>query len=67
MLDILNDELEIKGEMPVAFDSDCREGICGMCGAVVNGEAHGPQAMTTLCQLHMRSFSQDDTIYIFLI
>ena len=64
MLDIVNDGLEARGEEPVAFDHDCREGICGSCGAVVNGQAHGPQAATTLCQLHMRKFSDGDTIII---
>lgn len=64
MLDIVNDGLEARGEEPVAFDHDCREGICGSCGAVVNGQAHGPQAATTLCQLHMRKFSDGDTIVI---
>ena len=64
MLDIVNAGLEARGEEPVAFDHDCREGICGSCGAVVNGQAHGPQAATTLCQLHMRKFSDGDTIVI---
>ena len=64
MLDIVNDGLEARGEEPVAFDHDCREGICGSCGAVVNGQAHGPQAATTLCQLHMRKFNDGDTIVI---
>ncbi|HRZ16043.1 MAG TPA: succinate dehydrogenase/fumarate reductase iron-sulfur subunit [Candidatus Hydrogenedentes bacterium] len=64
MLDIVNAGLEARGEEPVAFDHDCREGICGSCGAVVNGQAHGPQAATTLCQLHMRKFSDGDTIII---
>ena len=53
MLDVLNERLTIEGEDPIAFDSDCREGICGMCGLVINGIAHGPQ-QTTTCQLHMR-------------
>ncbi|GAA4417672.1 succinate dehydrogenase/fumarate reductase iron-sulfur subunit [Georgenia halophila] len=61
MLDVLNEELTERGEDPVAFDSDCREGICGMCGIVINGEAHGPERTTT-CQLHMRSFKDGDTI-----
>src|SRR6059058_2906424 len=56
MLDVLNEDLIAKGEDPVAFDHDCREGICGMCGAMVNGVAHGPVPGTTLCQLHMRLF-----------
>lgn len=63
MLDVLNEQLIAKGEEPVAFDSDCREGICGMCGLVINGEPHGPQ-VTTTCQLHMRSFVGCDTITI---
>ena len=63
MLDVLNEELIAKGEEPVAFDSDCREGICGMCGLVIKGKAHGPE-VTTTCQLHMRSFSDGDTITI---
>ncbi len=61
MLDILNEELFTRGEDPIAFDSDCREGICGQCGIVINGIAHGPE-QTTTCQLHMRSFSDGDTI-----
>lgn len=64
MLDVLNEELLKKGEDPVAFDHDCREGICGMCGAVVNGEAHGPWDRSTLCQLHMREYNDGDTITI---
>ena len=64
MLDVLNDQLALKGEEPVAFDHDCREGICGMCGAVVNGNAHGPEKETTLCQLHMRHFKDGDTLVI---
>lgn len=64
MLDQLNEELTKKDKDPVAFDHDCREGICGMCGAVVNGEAHGPEKETTLCQLHMRVFRDGDTIVI---
>ncbi len=63
MLDILNEELFERGEEPIAFDSDCREGICGMCGVVINGIAHGPE-VTTTCQLHMRSFNDGDTITI---
>jgi succinate dehydrogenase / fumarate reductase iron-sulfur subunit len=63
MLDVLNEELNAKGEEPVAFDSDCREGICGMCGLMINGEPHGPE-VTTTCQLHMRSFQDGDTITI---
>lgn len=64
MLDKVNEELTLKGREPIAFDHDCREGICGMCGAVVNGRAHGPEKGTTLCQLHMRHFSDGDTIAI---
>ena len=63
MLDVLNEELFARGEEPVQFDSDCREGICGMCGLVINGVAHGPE-VTTTCQLHMRSFKDGDTITI---
>ena len=63
MLDVLNEELNAKGEDPIAFDSDCREGICGMCGLMINGEAHGPE-VTTTCQLHMRSFTDGETITI---
>ena len=57
VLDVLNEQLLTKGEVPIAFDHDCREGICGTCGAMVNGVAHGPGSRTTLCQVHMRSFS----------
>ena len=64
MLDILNEQLQAKGEEPVAFDHDCREGICGMCSLVVNGRPHGPQRGTTVCQLHMRTFKNGDEIYI---
>ena len=63
MLDVLNEDLIAKGEDPVAFDSDCREGICGMCGLMINGQAHGPE-VTTTCQLHMRSFKDGDEIVI---
>lgn len=63
MLDTLNEELILKGEDPVAFDHDCREGICGACSLVINGDAHGPER-TTSCQLHMRSFEDGDTIDI---
>ena len=63
MLDVLNEKLNSEGEEPVAFDSDCREGICGMCGLMINGEAHGP-VQTTTCQLHMRSFKDGETITI---
>ncbi|MCB1045149.1 MAG: succinate dehydrogenase/fumarate reductase iron-sulfur subunit [Acidobacteria bacterium] len=64
MLDTLNSELEAKGEEPVAFDHDCREGICGACSLVVNGRPHGPDSGTTVCQLHMRRFENNDTIVI---
>ncbi len=64
MLDVLNENLTRKGLDPVAFDHDCREGICGMCGAVINGIAHGPEPETTLCQLHMRHFNDGDTLVI---
>ena len=64
MLDVLNEKLTREGKEPVAFDHDCREGICGMCGAVINGIAHGPERETTLCQLHMRNFSSGDTLVI---
>jgi succinate dehydrogenase / fumarate reductase iron-sulfur subunit len=64
MLDVLNEDLIAKGEDPVAFDHDCREGICGMCGAMVNGVAHGPLPGTTLCQLHMRHFKDGDELYL---
>jgi len=63
MLDVLNERLNDEGEEPIAFDSDCREGICGMCGLVINGEPHGPE-VTTTCQLHMRSFKDGDKITI---
>lgn len=64
MIDVINEQLTLDGKEPIAFDHDCREGICGMCGAVVNGHAHGPEKGTTLCQLHMRHFSDGDTIVI---
>ncbi len=64
MIDVINEQLTVDGKEPIAFDHDCREGICGMCGAVVNGHAHGPEQGTTLCQLHMRHFSDGDTIVI---
>ncbi len=64
MLDELNNELIEKGEEPVAFDHDCREGICGMCSLYINGEAHGPDRGVTTCQLHMRKFKDGDTIFI---
>jgi len=62
LLDVLNEELTGRGEEPVAFDHDCREGICGACGMVINGVAHGPQRATTACQLHLRHFRDGDTI-----
>ena len=64
MLDVVNEQLTLEDKEPIAFDHDCREGICGMCGAVVNGRPHGPEKGTTLCQLHMRHFSDGDTIVI---
>ena len=64
MLDVLNNQLIEKGDSPVAFDHDCREGICGMCSLYINGEAHGPDRRVTTCQLHMRMFKDGDTIYI---
>lgn len=64
MLDVINEQLTLEGKDPIAFDHDCREGICGMCGAVVNGHPHGSEKGTTLCQLHMRHFSDGDTIVI---
>jgi succinate dehydrogenase iron-sulfur subunit len=62
MLDVLNQQLIERGEDPIAFDHDCREGICGSCGFMINGEAHGPQPHTTVCQLHMRHFKNGDTL-----
>ncbi|MDO6604288.1 succinate dehydrogenase/fumarate reductase iron-sulfur subunit [Arenibacter palladensis] len=64
MMDVLNEQLTNKGEEPVAFDHDCREGICGMCSMYINGEAHGPDRGVTTCQLHMRMFKDGDTITI---
>ncbi len=64
MMDVLNEGLIAKGEEPVAFDHDCREGICGTCSLQINGEPHGPDKAITACQLHMRSFKDGDTIYI---
>ena len=64
MMDVLNEELIEKGIDPVAFDHDCREGICGMCSMFINGEAHGPDRLITSCQLHMRKFKDGDTITI---
>jgi succinate dehydrogenase / fumarate reductase, iron-sulfur subunit len=64
MLDILNEHLVHGGQEPIAFDHDCREGICGMCSMMINGQAHGPERGATTCQLHMRSFRDGDTIYV---
>ncbi|HMN09873.1 MAG TPA: succinate dehydrogenase/fumarate reductase iron-sulfur subunit [Gemmatimonadaceae bacterium] len=64
MLDVINEGLASKGEEPIAFDHDCREGICGMCGLMISGVAHGPMKATTTCQLHMRSFTDGDTITV---
>ena len=64
MLDILNERLQSQGEEPVAFDHDCREGICGMCSLVIDGKVHGPDAGTTTCQLHMRRFNDGDTVFV---
>jgi succinate dehydrogenase / fumarate reductase iron-sulfur subunit len=64
MLDVVNEGLIESGQAPIAFDHDCREGICGMCGMMINGVAHGPMKGTATCQLHMRSFNDGDTIYI---
>lgn len=64
MLDVVNEQLTLDGREPIAFDHDCREGICGQCGSVVNGRPHGPEQGTTLCQLHMRHFNNGDTLVI---
>lgn len=64
MLDVLNEQLIGKGEDPIAFDHDCREGICGSCGFMINGVAHGPMPGTTVCQLHMRHFKDGDELYL---
>ncbi len=64
MLDVLNEELTLNGEDPVAFEHDCREGICGCCGFMINGVAHGPQRGTTVCQLHMRHFKDGDELWL---
>src|SRR5437763_16874548 len=64
MLDIVNDRLLADGEEPIAFEHDCREGICGSCGMMINGRAHGPQRGTAMCQLHMRKFSDGDEIVV---
>ena len=62
MLDVLNEQLNDEGREPIAFDSDCREGICGSCGLYINGRAHGPLSGVATCQLHMRSFHDGDTL-----
>jgi succinate dehydrogenase / fumarate reductase iron-sulfur subunit len=64
MLDVVNEDLALSGKEPIEFDNDCREGICGMCGAVLNGIAHGPEKAMTLCQLHMRKFKDGDVIVV---
>ena len=64
MLDVLNEDLLSRGEDPIAFDHDCREGICGMCGFMINGVAHGPKRGTTVCQLHMRHYRDGDELYL---
>ena len=64
MMDVLNEELIERNEDPIAFDHDCREGICGSCSMFINGQAHGPDRLITTCQLHMRKFNDGDTIYI---
>ncbi len=64
MLDVVNEELIERGEMPIAFDHDCREGICGSCGMMINGVAHGPWKATATCQLHMRAFKDGDEVWI---
>jgi succinate dehydrogenase / fumarate reductase iron-sulfur subunit len=64
MVDVLNDHLIKKGEEPVAFDHDCREGICGMCSMYINGRAHGPQHAATTCQLYLRTFKDGETVYV---
>jgi succinate dehydrogenase / fumarate reductase iron-sulfur subunit len=64
MLDIVNDRLTVEGKEPIAFEHDCREGICGSCGMMINGQAHGPQRGTATCQLHMRKFADGDTIVV---
>ncbi len=64
MLDVLNEELTLKGEAPVIFEHDCREGICGSCGFMINGVAHGPERGTAICQLHMRHYKDGDTLFL---
>jgi succinate dehydrogenase / fumarate reductase iron-sulfur subunit len=64
MLDVVNEDLILRGQDPIVFDSDCREGICGTCGFMINGVAHGPNRATTVCQLHMRFFKDGDTLVL---
>ena len=64
MLDVINDNLIKEGKEPIAFEHDCREGICGACGMYINGRAHGPKRLTTTCQLHMRSFTDGETVWV---
>src|SRR5262245_34665103 len=64
MLDIVNERLMLEGKEPIAFDHDCREGICGSCGMMINGQAHGPERGTATCQLHMRKFNDGDHINV---
>src|ERR1051326_8083207 len=64
MLDVVNEDLIARGQEPIAFDSDCREGICGTCGFMINGVAHGPNPATTVCQLHMRFFHDGETLVL---
>ncbi len=64
MLDVVNEDLIVKGDDPIAFDSDCREGICGMCSLMINGIPHGPRRSTTTCQLYMRNFKNGDRIRV---
>ncbi len=64
MLDVVNENLTLKGDDPIAFEHDCREGICGSCGFMINGIAHGPESGTTVCQLHMRHFHDGDVLYL---
>jgi succinate dehydrogenase / fumarate reductase, iron-sulfur subunit len=64
MLDVVNERLTVEGKEPIAFDHDCREGICGSCGMMINGVPHGPRSLTTACQLHMRSFNDGDEVWI---
>ncbi len=64
MLDVLNERLTEQGEEPIAFDHDCREGICGSCGVMINGRAHGPERATATCQLHMRKFRDGDKVRV---